>query len=318
MSEDTSAQPPDTSADPVGRPQVSAVIATHNRPELLREAIGRALDQDYVGKIEVVVVFDKSEPEHELEQESTTRAVKVITNTRTPGLAGARNSGIAHASGEWIAFCDDDDDWLPSKITKQLALAEETGADTVVSGIEILYQDRRNVRIPRASDMEADNLAKNRVMEAHMSTVMVRKEALVDSIGTINEDLPGSYGEDFEWILRAARHKPIAVVEEPLARIRWGQSQFSSKWATIVEAIDYHLDQDEHLSDSPSGLAWLKGRRAFALAAMGEAKPARASAREALRLNWRERRAYLAIAVSLHLVSANRLMHWAHQRGHGI
>lgn len=318
MSEINSASEQAGEAEASPPPAVSVVIATHNRPELLREAIARALDQHYAGRIEVIVVFDKSEPENELTQDAPGRSVTVIRNTHTPGLAGARNSGIEAATGEFVAFCDDDDDWMPTKINTQIEAARREGADTVVTGIVIEYQDKRTVRIPKAADLEAGTLARRRVMDAHMSTVLVRRSALVDSIGTINEDLPGSYAEDFEWILRAARHGRIAVVEQPLARIRWGQSQFSNKWATIVEAIDHLLDSDSELSDSPEGLARLKGRRAFALAAMGDSGPARQSAREALRLNFRERRAYLAIAVSYRLVSADRLMHWAHSRGRGI
>lgn len=299
-------------------PTISLVIATHNRPELLRAAIARAVEQDYAGAIEIIVVFDQSEPEYDIERQSSLRSVKVITNTHTPGLAGARNSGIDCATGEFIAFCDDDDDWLPGKVDAQVRLAMETGADTIVTGISILYRDKATVRIPRPSQLEAENLAKRRVMEAHMSTVLVRRQALLESIGTINEELPGSYGEDFEWILRAARHGRIAVVEAPLVRIRWGSSQFSNKWQTIVEAIDHSLAHDAQLSSTPEGLARLKGRRAFALAAMGSGQDARRSARESLRLNLRERRAYLAIVVSYRLVSAERLMHWAHSRGRGI
>lgn len=318
MIQSSSAPGPEDAWRTQGLPVVSVVIATHNRPELLREAIARALEQTYAGRIEVIVVFDKSQPEYELEQRSPLRSIQVISNTHTPGLAGARNSGIACATGEYVAFCDDDDDWLPEKVKAQVEMAQETGADTVVSGIVILYQNKRTVRIPHAADLEADNLAKHRVMEAHMSSVLVRRHALLESIGTINEELPGSYGEDFEWILRAARHGPIAVVEAPLVRVRWGQSLFSNKWATIVEAIDHLLESDTELSHSPEGLARLKGRRAFALAAMGRGKLARHSALESLRLNARERRAYLAVAVSLRLISANRLMHWAHSRGRGI
>ena len=52
-----------------------------------------------------------------------------MTNERTPGLAGGRNSGILAGSGELVAFCDDDDEWLPTKVEKQVeALAGAVGA----------------------------------------------------------------------------------------------------------------------------------------------------------------------------------------------
>lgn len=299
-------------------PTVSVVIATRNRPELLRSAVRAALAQRYKGRVEVIVVFDQSEPEGMLEVQQPDRSVVAIRNTRTPGLAGARNSGVDVSRGEFVAFCDDDDEWLPDKLDAQVRLAAQRGSDTVVTGIMIEYRDKRFVRIPRQEDMKLETLSRRRVMEAHMSTVLVRTEALRGPIGPVNEELPGSYGEDFDWILRAARHGEVAVISAPLVRIRWGQSQFARNWPTIVEAIDYGLAHDPQLTATRPGLARLKGRRAFALAAMGRTQEARRSSLESLRLNWRERRAYLAIAVSLHLVSAERLMHWAHSRGRGI
>lgn len=299
-------------------PEVSTIIATRNRPEMLRSCINAVLQQTYTGRIEIIVVFDQSEPEPELEMIADRRRVRVIRNSRTPGLAGARNSGIDTATGAYIAFCDDDDEWLPEKLRAQVEKAEETGLATVVTGITIVYQKKRFPRIPDPVDMRPEALATKRVMEAHMSTVLVRRDALLASIGRINEELPGSYGEDFEWILRAARHGPIAVVQVPLVDVRWGGSQFSKNWNNIVTAIDFILEHDQELKKSPPGYARLLGRRSFALAAMGESRDARSSAFETLRLNWRERRAYLAFAVSLRVVSADRLMHWAHSRGHGI
>jgi glycosyltransferase involved in cell wall biosynthesis len=233
-------------------------------------------------------------------------------------LAGARNTGILAAKGEFIAFCDDDDEWLPTKLSRQVELARQLECSTVVSGITICYGQKRFDRIPRQCDMNVSILSRRRVMEAHMSTVLVRTEDLMEGIGIINEQMPGSYGEDFDWILRAAAHGEIGAVEAPLVLVHWGQSQFSRNWPMIVSAIDYGLANDPHLSTDRRGVARLKARRAFALAAMGRGVESRRGACEAIRLDWRERRSYLAILVSLRLVSAERLLHLAHSRGRGI
>jgi glycosyltransferase involved in cell wall biosynthesis len=89
-------------------PSVDVVIATHNRPELLRAALDAALAQTYSGRISCVVVFDRSSPDYALECDTPARSVRVVRNTRTAGLAGARNTGIAAGSGDFVAFCDDD------------------------------------------------------------------------------------------------------------------------------------------------------------------------------------------------------------------
>jgi glycosyltransferase involved in cell wall biosynthesis len=108
-------------------PKVSVVIATRERPVLLHRAIRRVMEQTYAGEIELVIVFDQSEP-HPIEVEIPAgRTLTVIRNTeRSPGLAGARNTGVLATSGQYVAFCDDDDEWLPEKLTRQVAALAAT------------------------------------------------------------------------------------------------------------------------------------------------------------------------------------------------
>ncbi len=160
--------------------------------------------------------------------------------------------------------------------------------------------------------MTLTQLVRNRVMEAHPSTVMVRRDALLGPIGLVDEEIPGSYGEDFDWIIRAAQAGGFAVVAEPLVKVLWGQSMFSQRWQTIVDSIDYSLAKHTVFHEDPQALGRLYGRQAFALAALGETRPALRQAWRTVRVNPRERRAYLAGAVALHLVSAERLMKIAH------
>ena len=115
----------------------------------------------------------------------------------------------------------------------------------------------------------------------------------------MDEEIPGSYGEDFDWILRAAESGSIAVVEESLVRVRWGQSLFSQKWQTIIDAIDYRIAKHPAFSADRRALGRLLGRRSFALAALGRRSEALSSARRSLRSWPGERRAYLAVAVAL-------------------
>lgn len=300
-------------------PDVDVVIATHNRPQQLREAIEAVLAQDYVGRITITVVFDQSEPDPSVELSKSLRAVEVIKNERSPGLAGARNSGVSHGSAPLVAFCDDDDLWLPAKVSAQVqALAATPEAQTCVTGITVLYDGHDLDRVPTSDTVTLTNLVRNRGMEAHPSTVLVRREAFEGPIGLVDEQIPGSYAEDFDWILRAAEVAPIAVVSQPLVRVVWGQSQFSTRWQTIVDAINYLIVKHPRFSEDPRALARLLGRRSFALAALGRRQEALADARNALRGNWREKRALLAVAISLRLTTAEKLLDRAHRRGHGI
>ena len=217
-----------------------------------------------------------------------------------------------------MAFCDDDDEWLPTKIEKQVRGLIGSDALTSVTGIIVKYADSRVARVPSPEQMQLRALVRNRSMEAHPSTVVVRRAALQGPIGLVDEDLPGSYGEDFDWIIRAAQSGDIAVVGEPLVQVLWGQSMFSQRWQTIIDSIDYSLAKHTVFHQDPQALGRLYGRKSFALAALGKTAPALRQAALTLRTNPRERRAYLAAAVALRVISAERLMSIAHRRGHGI
>jgi glycosyltransferase involved in cell wall biosynthesis len=299
-------------------PRVDVVVATRNRPELLRLALDAIWQQTYPGEIVCHVVFDQCDPDTQVARKAPNRSIQVMTNDRSPGLAGARNAGILAGSGELVAFCDDDDEWLPTKVERQVEALAGSRALTSVTGIVVLYAEHAVPRVPRPEDMTLAQLVRNRVMEAHPSTVLVRREALLGPIGLVDEDLPGSYGEDFDWIIRAAQAGEFAVVAEPLVKVRWGQSMFSQRWQTIVDSIDYSLGKHRIFHEDPQALGRLYGRKAFALAALGRTRPALRQAYRTVRTNPRERRAYLAGAVALRLVSAERLMRIAHSRGHGI
>jgi hypothetical protein len=119
-------------------------------------------------------------------------------------------------------------------------------------------------------------------------------------------------------MIRALQAGAVAVVEEPLVNVRWGQSLFSERWQTIIDSIDYGLAKHPVFHQDKHALARLYGRRAFANAALGNRRAALGGAWRTIRTRPSERRAYLAIAVGLHLVSAERLMKVAHERGHGI
>ena len=180
------------------------------------------------------MVFDQGPVDPSVTEQDPRRPVTALANTRTPGLAGARNSGIAAGRAPWVAFCDDDDRWLPNKLTAQLAELARTGAPTSVTGIVVAYGDTRTERVATSSELTLANLVRHRVMAAHPSTVVVAREALEGPIGLVDEEIPGSYAEDYDWMMRAAAARRIAVVEEPLVAVTWGQTSYSHRWRTIV------------------------------------------------------------------------------------
>ena len=301
---------------------VSVVIATRNRPEMVREAIASILDQDYGGDLEVLVVFDQSEPDPTIASLATVpgRSVRVLTNTRTAGLAGARNSGISEARGTYVAFCDDDDYWMPRKLTAQVAaLSAAPEASLCTCGIEVHWSGDRFPRSLEADRVPFDELLRDRHTELHPSTFLLRRALLLAEVGLVDEEVPGGYGEDYEFLLRNARVSPIVNVAEPLAVVRWGsQSYFDQRWETMVAGLTWMLERYPEFEAVPKGAARIHGQVAFAEAALGNRRTALRWAASTLRRNPREPRAVLAIAVASRAVSSDRVMRLLHARGRGI
>src|SRR3546814_6267612 len=127
----------------------SVVICTRDRPALLRQAVAAIAAQDHPGPIETIVVFDQSEVDTSIASDDPHRPVRVTANLRTPGLPGGRNTGASLAEGAVVAFCDDDDEWFPAKLRRQLEiLAAEPSTDVVVSGVRIDHEgDRKSTRL---------------------------------------------------------------------------------------------------------------------------------------------------------------------------
>ena len=300
-------------------PSVSAVISTRDRPELLDRAIESIAEQDYPGELEIVVVFDQSPVDEALAGERHGRRVRTTSNTRAPGLPGGRNSGINVATGELVAFCDDDDEWLKNKLTTQVAVLENHPESAVAtSGILVQYGTSEVAREPDRATVTFEDLLKSRVSWVHPSTLLVRRDRLCNEIGAVNEEIPGGYGEDYEWLLRAAQNAPIVVAAPCLTRVNWHPaSYFEARWRTIIEALEWLLKEYPSFESEPHGLARIEGQIAFAHAAAGDRGSAVRWALRSMKHHPTEPRAALAVAVACG-VPADRVLARLHHRGKGI
>ena len=296
---------------------MSAVVATRNRPALLERAVRSIVGQSYPGELECVVVFDQSEPAAVPVDVPAGRRLRMVTNTRTPGLAGARNTGIAAGRGALVAFCDDDDEWDAGKLLLQVGQLEDSGAEFVASGVRIHHSGRVVVRVPPGL-VGLRQLVRERVTALHPSTFVIRREALAH-MGPVDEGIPGSYGEDYDWLLRAARRMPIVAVRRPLADVYWHeQSFFAEHWTAVADALAYLLDKYPELRADRYGMARIEGQIAFAQAALAHRPAACRASWRALCGNPLERRAYLALAVAFGVIPATSIVRAANRHGRGI
>ena len=265
---------------------LEVIVATRDRPELLRRAIRSILEQRYAGSIAITVVFDQAEPETDLEIDDEHRSVRVVTNARRPGLPGARNTGLTTTGADLVAFCDDDDLWMQGKVEAQVAcLAENPAMEVVTTGLFVEAQGRVTTRVLDHPLITFRDLLRSRVMEAPPVDVpgtTATRSSMASAL--VDEDIPGGYGEDWDWLLRAARRADVGAVMLPLAKVFWHRSSyFAGRWQDIADSSDYLPSRSSpRFHSEPDGLAWVEALKAIALAALGQGAAARRQARVAL------------------------------------
>lgn len=200
------------------RPVVSVIIPTYNRAHLLRRTLDSVRAQTFAD-FEVLVVDDGSTDDTEAVVTGYDDArVRYLRQPENRGVSAARNRGLREVRGEFIAFLDSDDEWLPDKLARQVArfreLPEEVGL--VYTGVESVFGDgSRQVDLPKwRGDVYRMMLLKN-VIHGGGSNVMLRRN-VVASVGFFDEALPAI--EDYDYWLRVTRFFRIDFVEEALIR----------------------------------------------------------------------------------------------------
>jgi glycosyltransferase involved in cell wall biosynthesis len=259
-------------ARPPTAPLVSVVIPTLGRPGLLQEAVRSVMAQDYGGPIECVVVLDDpTAPTPVLPPDLPHRTARLVRNRRAQGPAGGRNTGVLEATGELVAFLDDDDRWLPSKLRLQVDALAASGLRVAGSSIVIRSDRSSRDRMFGGPRLTFDHLRHGRQQAVHQSTIVARRSYFTDEVGLFDEQIPYSYGEDLDWLLRATAIEPVAVVDRPLVTVRWHDASFfSTRWDAIARGLAYLLEKHPGLQSDRRYGAALLGRVAFAHAAMGQ------------------------------------------------
>jgi GT2 family glycosyltransferase len=285
-------------------------------------SVSRQHEADRVdpGEVECLVVYDHCDIRPlDVTVPARNRTLRYVNNTHRQGLPGGRNTGADEATGELIAFCDDDDLWLPARLSRQVELLQAR-PDAAAASCGIRLQGpgiSRERRLDRTQVTLTDFIA-DRVMEVHSSTMLVRRSTW-DSIGPVDENIPGGYGEDYEWLLRVAAHGPVVIAPEVLVVVDWhGGSFFFGRWAIIVEASRYLLAKHPELARSRTGLARIHGQIAFALASGHRRREALRELARVVRLNPMEKRVLVTLPVALGLLSGERVLSLAQRRGRGV
>ena len=207
-----------SSHDGAPPPRVSVVIPTYNRAGLVVRAIESVLKQTFCD-FELIVVDDAS-PDDTPERvaaiaDPRVRLVRLAKNRRQ---ARATNTGIAQARGEWVAFLDDDDEWLPSKLELQLArLDQDSDASAAYCRVRRQTPEGLQPLRQRSSFPEGDitDSLLTRAVALTPSAYVVKRSALLE-VGGFDESFMATLDMDL-WLRMSQAGYRFVIVPEPLA-----------------------------------------------------------------------------------------------------
>lgn len=266
-------------------PMVSVVVPTTGRSPWLREAVESALGQSY-RNCEVIVVDDSRDGAASgLCSEDWARQhgerLRVTASGGTGGGA-ARNAGVRAARGEWIAFLDDDDGWMPQKLEKQMAAAGGARRGFAVVSCRVMVRTPRTEYVfPRRAyagdEPVADYLFCRRGWRegaGFMQTSTLLAQRLLLLKVPFTEGL--RVHQDWDWLLRASAEADLQVVmlEEALAVYRTEDARVTvSRRADWRTSLDWARGQKQRMP--PRAFSWF-----VAVQCVWKARAGGASARE--------------------------------------
>ncbi|MDP9022178.1 MAG: glycosyltransferase [Actinomycetota bacterium] len=282
-------------------PEVTAIVPTHNRRDMLITTLRSVLWQRDVS-LEVVVVDDGS-------RDDTAAVVSKVGDPRvrllrhdTPrGVSVARNRGAAEARGQWLAFADDDDLWAPDKLARQLAVARTTGRTWAYGGAVHVNAALRvmTAKEAPAPDRLVATLPRWSLMPGGSSNVIVQADVFAATGGW---DPTLINLADWDMWARLAQQGHPACVNAPLVGYRIHVGNASADTALVLREarmIDGRYGARLDYGQLHHYLAWVHLRSARRRPALGHL--ARAAARGQIR----------GVAGTLALLARQRMGHHA-------
>lgn len=261
--------------------KVSVIIPTYNRAKDLIRAIDSVVNQTYKDW-EVIVVDNHSSDETDAVINQLNNPKITLVKINNNGIvAASRNLGIKHARGDYIAFLDSDDWWMPKKLEESCRALDE-GADLVYHQLIVKKAKGLSIRRTRSFKLQRpvlENLILNGNAISNSSVVVVKK--LVDQVGGLSED-PGHVAmEDFDLWLRISRLTDnFVMLNRPLGYYWLGDSNMNSLERVIRNIHTFTKLYQNEISEINSrrrqdGLLWTNyslGRANFSLGNFEEAK----------------------------------------------
>jgi glycosyltransferase involved in cell wall biosynthesis len=229
---------------------VTAILPTYNRPNRLKRAIKSVVGQKY-RPIELIVIDDASDSFYaqNIVSKLTDSSIctRIIRHEKNKGASAARNTGINQAKGKYVAFLDDDDEWLPEKTAKQIKDLESSKGSISYTWVRRLdsNHNQRALYTPKNSGDITERLLKQNVTGT-TSTVIAETD-LCRSMGGFDESFPR--WNDWDFSLRASQRTKFTLIQEPLVnQYTWDGNQLSDNFEKLKTARDRLLSKHIHLA----------------------------------------------------------------------
>jgi len=284
-------------------PIVSVIIPALNAAEWIGETLQSILAQSF-REFEVIVVDGGSADDTLSITKGFGKSVKLICKPHS-GKSASRNAGIYAAQGEYIAFIDADDLWLPKKLELQLQMFIRNPNLSWVYCDGYLFEGKSTKNIMTFGSMShlhsGDILCPLLLNDFIPSPTPVIRYKIIDEIGYFNETLLRREPEDWDMWLRIAAHYPIGFVNRPLVRYRLHPNSLMAregvldtlegKISIIERAVKRNPDRLNRLKDRSIANCYIAAGNGFALS--GELLKARSMYLHAIKLAPMSSKAYV-------------------------
>ncbi len=195
-------------------PKVSVIIPTYNRPQLINKAIKSVLDQTF-HDLEVIVVDDGIEKRAEaIVSAIADERIRYIKNPVSLGGGGARNEGVRHATGEFVAFLDDDDQWQPEKLEIQIKAMDEIGNSGFCFTAVEKYDGKRSENTSVDESIRDWSVKSLTRFKGFLTSTLLVSRDVFQKIGLFDESFPTH--QEADLILRISQAYKGVGINKPL------------------------------------------------------------------------------------------------------
>jgi glycosyltransferase involved in cell wall biosynthesis len=228
-------------------PKVDVIIPTYNRAEFLRSAIASVLNQTY-RNFDIIVVDDASQDHSaEVVRSFEDTRIRYMRHELNKGEAAARNTGVMSSGADLVTFLDDDDEWLPDKLRKQVALLEKS--DEVVGVVYVGYMaiDRTTGKIVerKVPEKEGDihySMTIENVIGGPSNVLL--KRACFEKVGLFDEKI--HYGLDYDMWIRVSKEFHFQYIGDALVKYFHHEMQVSRNLEIVANGWEALLTKWHH------------------------------------------------------------------------